>query len=51
MLNEIKKGTRTFMAPEVWALRSAKKGERVKYNESCDIWSCGVILFLMFAAR
>ena len=31
-------GTVYYMAPEIW-----KKG----YNEKCDIWACGIILYIL----
>merc|ERR1719454_603865 len=35
-------GTPPFMAPEVW---------RGRFNRSCDIWSCGCILFFMLSGQ
>jgi len=35
-------GTPPFMAPQVWA---------GNYSKSCDIWSCGVILFYMLSGH
>jgi len=35
-------GTPPFMAPEVWAGNASK---------SCDIWSCGVIVFFLLSGR
>lgn len=37
-----KTGTIQYMAPEIF---------RVKYNEKCDVWSCGVILFTMLSGK
>ena len=31
-------GTPYYIAPEVWAQN---------YNRECDLWSCGVILYIM----
>lgn len=36
------KGTSAYMAPEVI---------RKNYNEKCDIWSCGIILYLALTGR
>lgn len=35
-------GTPPFMAPEVWDRN---------FNKSCDIWSCGVMLFFLLSGR
>ncbi|OMJ68256.1 hypothetical protein SteCoe_34338 [Stentor coeruleus] len=35
-------GTLMYMAPEVF---------RGQYNEKCDIWSCGVILYILLSGR
>lgn len=35
-------GTLMYMAPEVF---------RGQYNEKCDIWSCGVILYMLLSGR
>jgi len=33
-------GTVYYMAPEIW-----KKG----YNEKCDVWACGIILYILLS--
>lgn len=33
-------GTPYYIAPEVWAQN---------YNRECDLWSCGVILYIMLS--
>lgn len=38
-----KKGTITFMAPEVF--------EDEPYDEKCDVWSCGVMLYQLLTGR
>jgi calcium-dependent protein kinase len=37
-------GTIAFMAPEVY-------NEEVPYDEKCDVWSCGVMLYLLLTGR
>lgn len=39
-----KAGTHEYMAPEIIML--GESGER-EYDERCDIWSCGVLLFIL----
>lgn len=41
-LESLRVGTVNYIAPEVLAK---------KYNEKCDIWSCGVILFILLSGR
>jgi calcium-dependent protein kinase len=40
--SRIVSGTPPYMAPEVWA---------GNFNKSCDIWSCGVMLFFLLSGR
>ena len=43
-------GTPDYIAPEVCALLDLKKVPRAQrpcYNEKCDIWSAGVIVFIL----
>mmetsp|Transcript_7462 Transcript_7462/g.14589 ORF Transcript_7462/g.14589 Transcript_7462/m.14589 type:complete len:450 (-) Transcript_7462:110-1459(-) len=39
-------GTKSYMAPEIAAIREGKANG---YTKACDIWSSGVILFIMSA--
>ena len=39
-----KRGTIAFMAPEVY-------NEEASYDEKCDVWSCGVMLYLLLTGR
>mmetsp|Transcript_19884 Transcript_19884/g.40214 ORF Transcript_19884/g.40214 Transcript_19884/m.40214 type:complete len:319 (+) Transcript_19884:596-1552(+) len=39
-------GTKSYMAPEIAAIREGKTNG---YTKACDIWSAGVILFIMSA--
>ena len=38
----MKKGTPNYVAPEVLNQR---------YNYKCDLWSCGVIAFILLSGR
>jgi calcium-dependent protein kinase len=40
--SKVVSGTPPYMAPEVWTGNSSK---------ACDLWSCGVMLFLMLSGR
>uniref|UniRef100_A0A7S0DNL3 Protein kinase domain-containing protein n=1 Tax=Amorphochlora amoebiformis TaxID=1561963 RepID=A0A7S0DNL3_9EUKA len=41
-------GTLAYMAPEVMEVR---EGKGTQYTRACDIWSCGVIVFIMRAGH
>mmetsp|Transcript_6708 Transcript_6708/g.10564 ORF Transcript_6708/g.10564 Transcript_6708/m.10564 type:complete len:418 (-) Transcript_6708:147-1400(-) len=40
-------GTRAYMAPEVFMSVQSSDDKGDGYDKACDIWSCGVILFIM----
>lgn len=42
-------GTPDYIAPEVCSLMGTPKKERVCYTEKCDIWSAGVIVYILVA--
>jgi len=44
-------GSAEFMAPEVVAAFTACDDERVKYDQSCDIWSLGVITYSLLCGK
>lgn len=44
-------GSAEFMAPEVVAAFTACDDQQVKYDQSCDIWSLGVIAYSLLSGR
>ena len=41
-------GTPTYIAPEVFSANDDPNDSKHKYNEKCDMWSIGVILFMIY---
>ena len=37
------------MAPEVVA--SVNKSKKQEYDDECDLWACGVLLFILLGVR
>lgn len=44
-------GSAEFMAPEVVRAFCASDDELIKYDQSCDIWSLGIIAYSLLAGR
>lgn len=44
-------GSAEFMAPEVVRAFTANSYERVRYDQSCDIWSLGVIAYSLLSGK
>jgi len=44
-------GSAEFMAPEVVAAFTACDDQRVKYDQSCDVWSLGVITYSLLCGK
>lgn len=44
-------GSAEFMAPEVVAAFTAHDDQRVKYDQSCDVWSLGVIAYSLLSGK
>lgn len=41
------KGTLDYIAPEVFTANNDEKDLKHKYNEKCDMWSIGIILYVL----
>lgn len=44
-------GTPEYMAPEVWTNRDRPRAECISYDSQADMWSLGVILFVLLSGE